>query len=363
MHEMEEIKRAQEQRVHEVSVKNERKSRDNSAAHFRWILWMILEIFRCEINFLWKVVSRFQSTCDDSEFSCFVLPRQKIAALTHGINPDNRKTFFGNQSPTFEPWGYSHRIQSDDVQRKPGSSFRSRKDEEWTHKWRQTKSRHNSNADICNKAVDYEIYNTGWYFAELCGRTAKTANIGAVSRLVPWSTVTYDLENKIQNTSHYVFWFSIGCDVMDQRSGDGWFFGWVENPRDQFVECFFQTSRCWTRGLLLLWTRSSRIPTPKKKVSLEEQKAQKEDRFLRGRQIAFMIYDYFRVTGVHDTVLDNADLCSVTLHDDNIQELCQRFHPMISWKVCTNWEYMSPRNSKRDRCPIIKNWSQWWRGV
>ena len=30
----------------------------------------------------------------------------------------------------------------------------------------------------------------------------------------------------------------------------------------------------------------------KKKVSLEEQKAQKEDRFLRERQIAFMIYDY-----------------------------------------------------------------------
>ena len=45
----------------------------------------------------------------------------------------------------------------------------------------------------------------------------------------------------------------------------------------------------------------------KKKVSLEEQKAQKEDRFLRGRQIAFMIYDYFRVTGAHDTVLDYAD--------------------------------------------------------
>ena len=44
-----------------------------------------------------------------------------------------------------------------------------------------------------------------------------------------------------------------------------------------------------------------------KKVSLEEQKAQKEDRFLRGRQIACMIYDCFRVTGAHDTVLDNAD--------------------------------------------------------
>ena len=40
----------------------------------------------------------------------------------------------------------------------------------------------------------------------------------------------------------------------------------------------------------------------KKKVSLQEQKAQKEDRFLRGRQIAFMINAYFRVTGAHDTV-------------------------------------------------------------
>ena len=46
----------------------------------------------------------------------------------------------------------------------------------------------------------------------------------------------------------------------------------------------------------------------KKKVSLEEQKAQKEERFLSGRQLAFMIYDYFRVTGAHDTVLDCAGL-------------------------------------------------------
>ena len=53
----------------------------------------------------------------------------------------------------------------------------------------------------------------------------------------------------------------------------------------------------------------------KKKVRLEEQKAHKEDRFLRGRQIAFMIYDYCRVIGAHDTALDYVDLFSVTLHD------------------------------------------------
>ena len=56
----------------------------------------------------------------------------------------------------------------------------------------------------------------------------------------------------------------------------------------------------------------------------EEQKAQKEDGFLRGRQIAFMIFDFFPVAGAHDTVLDYADVLSVTLHDDSIQELDTR---------------------------------------
>ena len=49
--------------------------------------------------------------------------------------------------------------------------------------------------------------------------------------------------------------------------------------------------------------RNKIIQNSQFKVGLEEQKAQKEDRFLRGRQIAFMIYDHFRVTGAHDTVL------------------------------------------------------------
>ena len=40
----------------------------------------------------------------------------------------------------------------------------------------------------------------------------------------------------------------------------------------------------------------------KKKVSLEEMTAQKEYRFLRGRQIAYLIYEYFRVTGADDSV-------------------------------------------------------------
>ena len=45
-------------------------------------------------------------------------------------------------------------------------------------------------------------------------------------------------------------------------------------------------------------------PYFKKKVIWRSQKAQMEDRFLRGRQIAFMIYEYLRVAGDHEAVLD-----------------------------------------------------------
>ena len=38
-----------------------------------------------------------------------------------------------------------------------------------------------------------------------------------------------------------------------------------------------------------------------------------------------MIYDNFRVTGAHDTVLAYANLFSVTLHDDNIQDFDTRW--------------------------------------
>ena len=42
-----------------------------------------------------------------------------------------------------------------------------------------------------------------------------------------------------------------------------------------------------------------------------------------------MIYDYFRVTGAHDTVSDYADLFSVTVHDDNIQEFDTRWDEVL----------------------------------
>ena len=62
----------------------------------------------------------------------------------------------------------------------------------------------------------------------------------------------------------------------------------------------------------------------KKKVSLEEMKAQKEDRFLRGRQIAYLIYEYFRVTGADDSVENYAELLTVTLRNTRVWETQDR---------------------------------------
>ena len=68
----------------------------------------------------------------------------------------------------------------------------------------------------------------------------------------------------------------------------------------------------------------------KKRVSLEEMKAQKEDRFLRGRQIAYLIYEYFRVTGANDSVENYADLFTVVLRNDDNQEFDSKWDDFLS---------------------------------
>ena len=64
-------------------------------------------------------------------------------------------------------------------------------------------------------------------------------------------------------------------------------------------------------------------------ISLEEQKAQKEDRFLRGRQIAYLIYEYFRVTGANDSVENHADLFTIGCRNDDIQEFDSKWDGIL----------------------------------
>ena len=83
------------------------------------------------------------------------------------------------------------------------------------------------------------------------------------------------------------------------------------------------------RGLLQHWTKSSIIPSSKGESVWRNKKAQKEDRFLRGRQIAYLIYDQFRVTGTHDSVENYTDLFTVALRNDDIQEFDSKWDGIL----------------------------------
>ena len=63
----------------------------------------------------------------------------------------------------------------------------------------------------------------------------------------------------------------------------------------------------------------------RKRVSVEEQRAQKYDRFLQERQIAYMIYEYFRATGAFEAVQGLSDLFITILQNDDVQDFDVRW--------------------------------------
>ena len=67
----------------------------------------------------------------------------------------------------------------------------------------------------------------------------------------------------------------------------------------------------------------------RRRISQKEQKAQKQDSFLRGRQIAYLIYEQFRVTGANDSVENYTDLFTIGLRNDDIQELDSKWDGIL----------------------------------
>ena len=63
----------------------------------------------------------------------------------------------------------------------------------------------------------------------------------------------------------------------------------------------------------------------RKTVSVEEQRVQKSDRFSRGRQVAYMIYEYFRAAGAYEAVQGLADSFTRSLQNDDVQDFDVRW--------------------------------------
>ena len=53
----------------------------------------------------------------------------------------------------------------------------------------------------------------------------------------------------------------------------------------------------------------------RKRVSVEEQRAQKYDRFLRGRQIAYMIYEHFQDCQIYSTYACRTTMSRISMYD------------------------------------------------
>ena len=103
----------------------------------------------------------------------------------------------------------------------------------------------------------------------------------------------------------------------------------IWNLRVLSKELKHQILRYSTRKLLQHWAESSRTPASRKGQCGGTESSKEEDRFLRGRRIAYLIYEYFRVTGANDSVENYADLFTISFRNDEIQEFDSKWDEIL----------------------------------
>ena len=219
--------------------KIERKSWDDTEAHFtntgnartdEFCEWC-RRISRSGIESQWERLSYVPSQPAAIPSSRSMLSRDKRLPLDTWNTSGSQENVFGNQFSTFDSSQNHHQEihhcttprETGSVPQAIGTGTSFARDEG-----------HNSNADICKKAVDHEFR---WIFRRirwLDSKDSKCRNCNSTSSRTPFISM---LEDKIQKPNDHLFWFSIGCHVMDQRSGHGWLMNW--NPRDQLLERIF----------------------------------------------------------------------------------------------------------------------------
>ena len=156
---------------------------------------------------------------------------------------------------------------------------------------------------------------------------------GMESWKISWLCGISKLEGQLQNWGPSTNSRSSGPYALDQGSWD------CPNQltnlwhRDRLQgSTIFLISICLMRWLRQPWRSfSTRSQISENRVNVEEQRAQKHDRFLRGRQIACMIYQYFRATGAYDAAQGLSYLFAICLPNDDVQDFDVRWdHASLS---------------------------------
>ena len=97
----------------------------------------------------------------------------------------------------------------------------------------------------------------------------------------------------------------------------------------------------------------------RKRVSVEEQRAQKDDRFSRGRPIAYMRHDHFRATGAYEAVQGLSDLFNTRLQNVDLQDFDTRWDKALlaASEMLTE---MAWRGFSSQNCRILFSFRMYW---
>ena len=109
----------------------------------------------------------------------------------------------------------------------------------------------------------------------------------------------------------------------------------------------------------------------RRRVSVEEQRAQKHNQFSQGRQIAYMIYEHFRATGAYEAAQGLYQICSIyvcrTMTSRNLMyDVTKLYYQQVkhhqkwSWKDCTSQNCRILFSVRLYWLCMIKNYSKRW---
>ena len=98
------------------------------------------------------------------------------------------------------------------------------------HSGKEWKAKTESRSEMPVRTVSQKFSPLQWgrLFKELCCRPTRTADFSSSFRLIPYTSHVCWLDDNIQDWCMYLFTISYGSCAMDQRSGDGWFSGWIK---------------------------------------------------------------------------------------------------------------------------------------
>ena len=363
-----EMKRAQELRVDEVSVQiYTRKSWDNTKAHFsvagnartdEFHKWFG-RISRSGIKLQWEIVLRFQCAYNDSKFSFHAEPRQTPASWhMEYIGFTGKRFWYLIFNVWFSPRSSSRNFHHCAPPRERGS--------------------------VPQATGSGTLFANDKQSRDTIPMPTFAGRPSTMSSLIPVAFLQNSMVGlqRQQKSSDYLFRFCVGCNVMDQRSGDGWFIRGIEvlaisawkgfsKLRDAGREDCFCSEQDQTREFPVQEEGQSRETESPERGPVSTRKT---DRLHDLQQVSSDWRSWYSI-----------GFCWFSLYDDNIQEFDARWDEVLlsmskipSYDIfeslsklricesaqlktvldCTTWRFI-----RRYRCPVIKNWRPWWGGV